>query len=100
MISSFASAAAKIQRHILLRPESTSIDFEMAYKVRAAIDKIKFSIKQIESSEPATDSTHEALFQLLGALDLLRSADVRFQDRFHLMQNTVQRSGAKAERVD
>jgi hypothetical protein len=54
MISSFASAAAKIQRHILLRPESTSIDFEMAYKVRAAIDKIKFSIKQIESSEPAS----------------------------------------------
>jgi len=61
--------------------QPTVIEFEMAYQVRVAIDRIKFAIKHIEGFGPRTDQMCEAALQLLHALHRLETVDRRFQER-------------------
>jgi hypothetical protein len=57
------------------------IEFEMAYQVRVAMDRIRFAIKHIEQFGPHTDQMWEAGIQLLEALQRLEVVDRRFQAR-------------------
>ena len=59
----------------------TSMEFEMAYQGRIAIDRIKFAINHTEQFGPHTDQIRDANLQLLDALQRLESADRRFQAR-------------------
>lgn len=58
------------------------IEFEMAYQVRVAIDRIKFAIKHTEQFGPHTEQLRDAGLQLVDALDRLQSAERSFQNRF------------------
>lgn len=69
-----------IESEVQRRP--TPDDFELAYQVRVAIDRIKFAIKQTEEFGPPTDEMREVGFELLDALDRLESAERHFQKRF------------------
>ena len=53
-----------------LRP--AAVDYELAYQVRVAIDRIKFAIRQAEEFGPRTDQMREIGLQLLDALDRLQ----------------------------
>ena len=68
------------------RSRPTQMDFEMAYQVRVAIDRIKFAIKRTEEFGPRTDQVQEVGLQLLDALERLQSADRKFQKRFRARQ--------------
>jgi hypothetical protein len=58
------------------------MEFEMAYQVRVAIDRIRFVIKHTEQfGLRSADQTHEAGLQLLDALERLETLDRRFQLR-------------------
>jgi hypothetical protein len=59
------------------------IEFEMAYQVRVAIDRIRFAIKSTEATEDHRGSLQlrESEMQLLDALDRLEGLDRRFQTR-------------------
>lgn len=57
------------------------VEFEMAYQVRVAMDKIRFAIKHIEQFGPHTDQMWEAGIQLLEALQRLEVVDRRFLAR-------------------
>src|SRR5688500_11350587 len=46
----------------------TSMEFEMAYQARIAIDRIRFAIMHAEQFRPHTDQLREAGLQLLDAL--------------------------------
>jgi hypothetical protein len=59
----------------------TAFEFEMAYQVRVAVDRIKFAIRHTEQFAPQTDSIREVGLQLLDALERLESVDRRFQQR-------------------
>jgi hypothetical protein len=59
----------------------SSIEFEMAYQARVAIDRIKFAIKHVEQFAPRTDQIRQANLQLLDALQRLETVDRRFQER-------------------
>ncbi len=68
-----------IEAEVLARP--SALEFELAYQVRVAIDRIRFAIKATESrSHP--DQLKEAGMQLLDALDRLEAAERRFQSRW------------------
>jgi hypothetical protein len=69
-----------VESHLESRP--SSVDFEMAYQTRVAIDRIRFAIKNIEQLSLHSDQLREANLQLLDALDRLESADRHLQDRF------------------
>ena len=58
-----------------------SIEFEVAYQSRVAIDRIRFAIKHTERFVPRTDAIREIGLQLLDALERLEMADRRFQER-------------------
>lgn len=58
------------------------MDFEMAYQVRVAIERIKSAIKCTEEFGPRTDHMREVNLQLLDALERLQAADRNFQKRF------------------
>lgn len=66
------------------RSRPTGVDYELAYQVRVAIDRIRFAIKQTEQFAPHTDQMKNAGLQLLDALDRLQSAERRFQQRFRM----------------
>jgi hypothetical protein len=70
-----------VETEVLKRP--APMDFEMAYQVRVAIDRIRFAIKQIEQFSFNSGPGQETSFQLTDALDRLESADRHFQSRFH-----------------
>ena len=57
-------------------------EFEMAYQVRVAIDRIRFAIKATDQFASHPHQLQEAGLQLLDALDRLESADRDFQMRF------------------
>jgi hypothetical protein len=59
-----------------------ALEFELAYQVRVAMDRIRFAIKHTEQFGPKTQQMREAAFQLLDALERLESAERRFQKRF------------------
>ena len=70
---------AEIQSELAFGP--SSIDFEMAYQARVAVDRIKFAIKHAEQFAPRTDQMREVELQLLDALERLQQVDRRFQER-------------------
>ena len=57
------------------------VHFELAYQARLSVEKIKFVIKQLDSSNQDA-RTQESILQLLDVLDRLQSADQHFQDQF------------------
>ncbi len=59
--------------------ERSSVDFEMAYQVRVAAERIRFAIKALDSTTPM--SINEVSLQLLDALTRLESSERRFQKR-------------------
>ncbi len=61
----------------------SAIEFEMAYQVRVAIDRIRFAIKHTERLAAHTNPIREVGLQLLDALERLETADRRFQQRSH-----------------
>src|SRR3954469_16093833 len=70
---------AMIEAEVKSRP--SAIEFEMAYQVRIAIERIKFAIKHTEQFGRPSDPIREAGLQLLDALDRLEAADRKFQIR-------------------
>ena len=66
------------------------IEFEMAYQVRIACDRIRFAIKHTEQFGRHTEQMRDAGVQLLDALQRLETVDRRFQAR--------SRVGAKDQR--
>jgi hypothetical protein len=59
--------------------ERSSLEFEMAYQMRVASEKIRFAIKAIDAACP--NQTNEVSLQLLDALTRLEQLDRRFQNR-------------------
>src|SRR5215472_6358804 len=59
----------------------TPTEFEMAYQVRVAMDRIRFAIKHTEQFGPSTDQMRDVGLQLLDALQRLEAVDRRFQIR-------------------
>jgi hypothetical protein len=57
------------------------IQFDMAYQVRVAMDRIKSTLKQTEQFSKPTDETRQATLELLDALHRLERVDRRFQLR-------------------
>ena len=64
------------------RSRPSPIQFEMAYQVRGAIDRIRFAIKATERSAKDLSELQQASLELLEALDRFQSADRSFQARF------------------
>jgi hypothetical protein len=60
----------------------TPMEFELAYQVRVAMDRIRFAINHTEQFAPQIDQMQEAGLQLLDALERLESAERNFQRRF------------------
>lgn len=58
------------------------MEFEMAYQVRVAIDRIRFAIKATDQFAQHSGQLQESSLQLLDALDRLESAERGFQRRF------------------
>lgn len=79
---------ANVAREVRLLIDATvasrpsPIEYEMAYQVRIAIDRIRFAITQIERIGTCPDVSREVNLQLLDALDRLKGADLKFQDSF------------------
>ncbi len=65
-----------------VKPPPSPIEFEMAYQVRVAIDRIRFAIKVTDQFAHYLRQLQEAGLQLLDALDRLESAERGFQRRF------------------
>jgi len=59
----------------------TAVDFETAYQVRVAIERIRFAIKHTEHFAQPSPHVREANLELLDALSRLESVDRRFQIR-------------------
>ena len=57
------------------------IEFEVAYHVRVAIDRIRFAIRHTEQYCPQSEQVREAEFQLLDALERLENVDRGLQER-------------------
>jgi hypothetical protein len=70
---------ATIEADVKAKP--APIEFEMAYQIRIAIDRIKFVIKHAEQFGKPCDQMREAGLQLLDALERLEAVDRRFQLR-------------------
>ncbi len=68
-----------VESHLESRP--ASVEFEMAYQTRVAIDRIRFAIKQTEQFANHSAQARETALQLLDALDRLESVERRFQSR-------------------
>jgi hypothetical protein len=77
-----------------VRSRPSPLEFEMAYQVRVAMDRIKFAIKHAEQfSKPCIDM-RDASLQLLDALERLESLDRLFQIRSRI---AVDRNGLASE---
>jgi hypothetical protein len=72
------------------RPSAS--EFEMAYQVRVAMDRIRFAIKHTEQFTSGTEPTRDSGLQLLDALERLETVDRRFQQR----SRTGSRTGGAA----
>ncbi len=67
-----------VEAKVLSRPSPA--EFEMAYQIRVAIEKIRFAVKATEQFGRPQE-LQEAGLQLVEALDRLQSADRAFQRR-------------------
>jgi hypothetical protein len=74
------NVVAIIEANAQSRPSAA--EFEMAYQVRVAMDRIRFAIRLTEMSSQQSEEKAEAATQLADALDRLDSAERRFQDRW------------------
>lgn len=81
---------SEIEAELALR--LSSIEFEMAYQARVAVDRIKFAIKHTEQFAPRTEQMREAELQLLDALERLETVDRRFQQRSRLRTADLSRT--------
>src|SRR5215470_3393626 len=89
----------EIQSELATGP--SSIDLEMAYQARVAVDRIKFAIKYAEQFAPRTDQMREVGFQLLDALQRLETVDRRFQVRSRIVLGTeVGKANSSHQRSD
>ncbi|MFN7998363.1 MAG: hypothetical protein U0Q18_32380 [Bryobacteraceae bacterium] len=70
---------ATIEADVMSRP--SPVEYEMAYQVRIAIDRIRFAIRHVEQFGTPCPQVRDATVQLLEALDRLESVDRRFQIR-------------------
>jgi len=68
-----------VEPHV--RSRCAPLDFQMAYQIRVAIDRIRFAIKETEQFANCSPQGREAAFQLLDALDRLESVERKFQTR-------------------
>src|SRR5262249_50970698 len=59
----------------------SAIEFEMAYQIRIAVERIRFAIKHMEQFAKPSDQLREAGLLLRDALDRLEAVDRRFQAR-------------------
>lgn len=75
-----------VEAHLESRPSQG--EFELAYQARTACDRIRFAIKSTEECGVHSPQVREANLQLLDALDRLESAELHFQERFHLRRGT------------
>src|ERR1700735_5267894 len=81
------SMRSEIMHHIVetieaeVRSRPSPLEFEMAYQVRVAMDRIKFAIKHAEQFSKPCIHMRDASLQLLDALERLESLDRRFQIR-------------------
>jgi hypothetical protein len=82
-----------IQTDAMSRP--SALEFETAYQVRVAIDRIKFAIRHADQFGKPCDAMREAGMQLLDALQRLESLDRRFQARSRMA--TPHKNGNLAE---
>jgi hypothetical protein len=73
-----------VEAKLFDRPSPT--EFEMAYQVRIAIERIRFAIKITEKTRVDSVEGYEAGLQLLDALDRLESIDRRFRESSRLSQ--------------
>ena len=73
-------AIATIEANALTRPSSA--EFEMAYQVRVAMERIRCAIRVVEMSGHSSEVNMDALSQLVDALDRLDAAERHFQDRW------------------
>ena len=93
--------SSEVRRQILQAIEDgvnsrpSAIEFEMAYHVRVAIDRIRFAIKHSEKFGPRTDQAREVGMQLFDALERLETIDRRFQVR-SLTKTSSGRTDARA----
>jgi hypothetical protein len=71
---------------------STPLEFEMAYQVRVAIDRIRFAIKHTEQFCPASEQVRDAGLQLLDALERLENVERRLQEHSRRFSR-IQRAG-------
>lgn len=76
----FERVISAVEPHVLSR--SSSVEFEMAYQSRIAIDRIRFALQNTEQLSIRPEQIREVNLQLLDALDRLESADRHFQARF------------------
>ena len=65
-----------------VKSQPSSVEFEMAYQVRVAIERIRFAIKATEQFAQHPEQLQEAGIQLLDALDRLEAADRDFLVRY------------------
>jgi hypothetical protein len=72
----------------------SSIEFEMAYQARVAVDRIKFALKH-SGFAPRTDQMRQVELQLLDARERLEKVDRRFQERSRM--TAVERCGTPRE---
>ena len=84
-----------IEADVTSRP--SAIEFEMAYQVRVAIDRIKFAIRHAEQFVKPCEAIREAGMQLLDALQRLEAIDRRFQARSQIV--TPHKNGNMRERA-
>jgi diaminopimelate decarboxylase len=61
--------------------ERSSMEFEMAYQMRVAGERIRFAIKAMDTIKEEPVTVDEISLQLLDALDRLERLDRRFQGR-------------------
>ena len=76
------------------------VEFEAAYQVRVAIDRIKFAIKHTERFGPQTDPMREVGLQLLDALQRLDNLDRRFQERSRVLETLSRLNKQESSNMD
>jgi hypothetical protein len=76
-----ADKVMQLDAQVRFRP--SPIEFEMAYQIRVAIDRIRFAIQATDQFPWHRVLLQEAGLQLLDALDRRESAERAFQRRFH-----------------
>ena len=80
MSEAIKDMVAMIEANAQSRPSLA--EFEMAYQVRVAMDRIRCAIRVTEMSSLGSEENMEAIAQLADALDRLDAAERHFQNRW------------------